>query len=254
MSDRRTEVKNAFHDALIVFVDPIMNGHGFKRIKKSLIYRRKVEYGVQKLDLNLGGYRTLSPYVWILSQAICDLQDEVFKTAEPDREKRNEFYKIRKGMLFKNLHNIVPLCERCRYYRYSMFEPGGLEQAMKNLRETMQNWFLPFMNSRNTYETFLSSDEFSHYDKIFACIHCKKYDEALKELALEIEDRRQTAELIKKKREQQQGQDNFNSMLPPGVVILHVKQKPVEYVEPEIDFATVIRNYVDACRRSRMGE
>lgn len=190
MSNKRQEVKNALHEELAIQLDPLMNDHGFKRIKKSSIYRRKTEYGVQTLviyqELEASRYARLAPEVVIQSPIIHETIAKIFK------EQVSQYYWLmnanneicRRPILF-----LMPKSENKRdpnFFRVNA--AADMRRVVKLLFEAIDKRILPYINACQTFETIenIVSPQKGKiiFYSIIGSICNKKYDDALSMLEL----------------------------------------------------------------------
>lgn len=191
MINKRKEVKDILHEALVKEVDPIMLDHGFTRIRKALIYKRKVDFGLQTLffhpSLYAKGYARIYPYIEFHSQTILDTAWTVFKTKKPFNFPcfSNAFYSDR--ILSGNIELFVPMPTRCKYlgvlYASAAYD---MVRVAKICYEIINNWCLPFMDTHKTYGSIEYFEDppncSSIIHSILGYIYCKRYKEALRVL------------------------------------------------------------------------
>lgn len=186
MDAKRQARTDAIHEAFVNQLDPFMKEHGFKRIKKSLIYRREAEYGVQTLSSNQY-YGRIGIACWVESfldrkiffQTARDVfkEEKFLKHVEKIAESMTYFKRIR--LEWESVTGLIPMPERCDYLNFFQYlDLSAIPAGVKTYREIIEKWTLPYMDSHRSLE---SIEEAGYLHVVMMLyIHYKRYDDALR--------------------------------------------------------------------------
>lgn len=182
MDTRIQLIIDVIHEEFVKQLDPFMKEHGFNRIKKSLTYRRKVEYGVQALACNsFRGYSGVKTDIeWFFDKVMYDRATrEVFREEKFLLQAQKAFEKKGNRLGMKNLLNLIPMPERMDYIDFFQYcDLTAIPSSVTTFHDIVETWVIPFMDSHSSFEAI--EEEGNLLIAVMGYIDNKRYDDALR--------------------------------------------------------------------------